>query len=90
MVCEIVSKQKNAQLHQLDAAERLRLLIESVREYSIFQLDPEGYVIGWNAGAERMVGYASPEAVSPSLDIIIHKVCGRVIGRDLTRRCIRA
>ena len=41
--------------------ERLRLMVESVREYGIFMLDPEGRVKTWNVGAERLHGYASQE-----------------------------
>jgi len=41
--------------------ERLRLLVESVREYAIFMLDPEGCVRTWNAGAQRIHGYAASE-----------------------------
>ncbi len=36
----------------LRSEERFRLLVESVRDYAIFMLDPEGYVVTWNAGAE--------------------------------------
>src|SRR6185312_9486985 len=43
--------------------ERFRLLVESVRDYAIFMLDPLGHVATWNAGAERIKGYQSPEIV---------------------------
>ncbi|HUQ81064.1 MAG TPA: PAS domain S-box protein [Gemmatimonadaceae bacterium] len=36
---------------------RFRLLVESVRDYAIFLLDPGGHVATWNAGAERIKGY---------------------------------
>jgi PAS domain S-box-containing protein len=35
----------------------LRLLVQSVKDYAIFVLDPEGHVASWNAGAERIKGY---------------------------------
>jgi PAS domain S-box-containing protein len=38
-----------------------RLLVESVRDYAIFHLDPEGNVLSWNAGAERLKGYSADE-----------------------------
>ena len=38
-----------------------RLLVESVRDYAIFVLDPEGYVLTWNEGAERIKGYTAHE-----------------------------
>jgi PAS domain S-box-containing protein len=43
--------------------EFLRLLIDGVRDYAIFVVDPEGRVATWNAGAERILGYAEPEIV---------------------------
>ena len=43
--------------------ERLRLLVESVTDYAIFMLDPEGYIVSWNAGAERIKGYTEAEVI---------------------------
>jgi PAS domain S-box-containing protein len=40
-----------------------RLLVESVRDYAIFALDPRGIVTTWNAGAERLKGYPAAEIV---------------------------
>jgi len=48
-------------LHQSD--ERFRLLVESVKDYAIFMLDPGGHVLTWNAGAERFKGYNAAEIV---------------------------
>ncbi len=44
-------------------AELFRLMVEGVKDYAIFVLDPEGRVASWNAGAERMKGYAAEEIV---------------------------
>src|SRR5437660_19378 len=41
--------------------ERFRLLVESVQDYAIFLLDPQGHVTSWNAGAERIKGYQAGE-----------------------------
>ena len=41
--------------------ERFRRLVQSVTDYAIYMLDPEGRVSSWNAGAERFKGYASEE-----------------------------
>jgi len=43
--------------------ERFRLLVESVQDYAIFMLDPEGRVLTWNAGAERIKGYSASEII---------------------------
>ena len=39
------------------------LLIHSVVDYAIYMLDPEGFVVSWNPGAERIKGYAASEIV---------------------------
>ena len=43
--------------------ERFRLSIESVRDYAIFMLDPKGFILTWNAGAERFKGYQAHEII---------------------------
>jgi PAS domain S-box-containing protein len=47
----------------LGGGERLRLLVESVEDYAIFVLDPQGHVETWNKGAQRIKGYATEEIV---------------------------
>jgi PAS domain S-box-containing protein len=46
-----------------ESEERLRLMIAGIVDYSIFMLDPEGRVVFWNRGAERMKGYAADEII---------------------------
>jgi PAS domain S-box-containing protein len=41
--------------------ERLRLMVESIGEYAIVMLTPEGSVASWNVGAERILGYRAEE-----------------------------
>ena len=41
--------------------ERFRLLVNSVGDYAIFMLDPEGRVASWNVGAQRIKGYGAEE-----------------------------
>ncbi|HEX9786420.1 MAG TPA: ATP-binding protein [Candidatus Binatia bacterium] len=43
--------------------ERFRLLVESMQDYAIFMLNPEGRVTSWNTGAERIKGYRHEEIV---------------------------
>ncbi|HVC21810.1 MAG TPA: PAS domain S-box protein [Vicinamibacterales bacterium] len=43
--------------------DRYRLLVQSVEDYAIFLLTPEGSVASWNVGAERVSGYAAEEAL---------------------------
>src|SRR3954464_7226011 len=48
----------------LDQGEqRFRLLVEGVKDYAIFMLDPQGHVLTWNAGAERFKGWRAEEII---------------------------
>ncbi|HET7584384.1 MAG TPA: PAS domain-containing sensor histidine kinase [Gemmatimonadaceae bacterium] len=40
-----------------------RLLVETVRDYAIFVLDPDGYILSWNAGAERIKGWRADQII---------------------------
>lgn len=44
-------------------ANLFQLLVESVRDYAIFILDPAGHVATWNLGAERIKGYRADEII---------------------------
>ena len=43
--------------------ERFRLIVQSVRDYGIFMLDPDGYIVSWNEGAQRLKGYTADEII---------------------------
>jgi PAS domain S-box-containing protein len=43
--------------------QRLRLLIDSIRDYAVFTLDPEGHIASWNTGAQRIKQYTEKEIV---------------------------
>ena len=43
--------------------ERLRLLVESVKDYAIFMLDPDGTIATWNTGAQNIKGYRADEVI---------------------------
>ncbi|ARS34608.1 PAS domain-containing sensor histidine kinase [Pontibacter actiniarum] len=46
-----------------ESEEKSRLLIDSVKDYAILMLNPEGIVMSWNVGAERIKGYAAKEII---------------------------
>jgi PAS domain S-box-containing protein len=52
-----------------ESEENLRFLIEGVKDHAIFMLDPEGIVLSWNAGAERVHGFGGDEVIGRSADI---------------------
>ena len=47
--------------HESDA--RFRLLVDAVKDYAIFMLDPQGRVVTWNEGARRIKGYEASEII---------------------------
>jgi PAS domain S-box-containing protein len=52
-----------------EIGELHRLLVERVQDYAIFALDPDGYILSWNAGAERFKGYSADEIVGRHFSI---------------------
>ena len=46
-----------------DSEERLRLVVESAKDYAIFTIGLDGLIQSWNAGAERMFGWTETEAL---------------------------
>ena len=46
-----------------DSEERYRMLLDGVQDYAIYMLDPQGQVVSWNAGAERIKGYTAEQII---------------------------
>jgi PAS domain S-box-containing protein len=60
---------RQAQEALRQSEERFRLLVEGVRDYAIFMLDPTGHVMSWNSGAQLIKGYASHEILGRHFSI---------------------
>jgi PAS domain S-box-containing protein len=54
-------RRQEEMLHRSE--ERFRMLVEGVRDYAIFMLDPEGHVASWNIGAQQAKGYTADEII---------------------------
>src|SRR3982750_2159189 len=51
-------------VHELERSEQLfRLLVDQVKNYAIFPLDPNGHIVTWNSGAELLKGYGPQEII---------------------------
>ena len=50
-----------------------RLLVSGVKDYAIFMLNPEGNVLTWNEGAERIKGYKADEIIGKHFSIFYTK-----------------
>jgi len=59
---DLTERRLAAEQRRMDE-DRFRLLIDSVRDYAIFILDPKGNVATWNAGAQRIKGYDASEII---------------------------
>jgi PAS domain S-box-containing protein len=46
-----------------ESEERFRLMVEGVKDYAIYMLDPTGRIVSWNAGAEHIKGYRADEVI---------------------------
>jgi PAS domain S-box-containing protein len=53
--------------------ERFQLLVEAVTDYGIFMLDPEGHIISWNLGAQRLKGWRREEVLGKHFSIFYPK-----------------
>ena len=56
-------------LESISEQQRLQLLINSITDYAIYMLDPNGRVATWNPGAERFKGYAADEIIGRNFSI---------------------
>jgi PAS domain S-box-containing protein len=58
-----VTQRREAELGLIESERRYRRLVQAVVDYAIFQLDPNGIVTTWNAGAQRIKGYDAREII---------------------------
>ena len=58
-----LTERREAEESLRESEERFRLMVEGVKDYAIFMLDPTGHVATWNAGAERAKGYRAREII---------------------------
>lgn len=49
-----------------ESEARYRMILDGVQDHAIFMMDPQGRVISWNAGAERIKGYRASEIIGHS------------------------
>jgi PAS domain S-box-containing protein len=57
-----------------DTGGLYRLLVETIRDYAIFALDPHGYVLSWNAGAQRFKGYEAAEIIGKHFSVFYPEI----------------
>lgn len=74
---EMRSSEANQNL--VKSEEKFRRLIEAVKDYAIFMIDPDGRISTWNLGAERIYGYSEEEVMGQHVSIFYR-------GKDLTNK----
>lgn len=60
---------KKAEKSFIKTKEKFELLVKGVKDYAIFMIDPSGKIVSWNAGAELIYGYNSPEVMGKNFSI---------------------
>jgi PAS domain S-box-containing protein len=50
-------------------AQLYRLLVEQAKDYALFLLDREGRIMSWNAGAQRLKGYAAEDIIGQHFSV---------------------
>jgi PAS domain S-box-containing protein len=58
-----ITERQAAQEALRESERQFRMLVAGVTDYALFMLDPNGIVTSWNAGAERIKGYAADEII---------------------------
>lgn len=58
-----ITDKKAAERALVESEQRFRLLVQSVKDYAIYMLDPLGHVTNWNPGAQTIKGYSADEII---------------------------
>lgn len=59
----LLTQEKRSEEVLVTSEEKFRLLVEAVKDYAIFMLDPKGFITTWNSGAEKITGYSDKEII---------------------------
>ncbi len=63
LVIQNLSESMTVQQALHESEERFRILVEGVRDYAIYMLDPDGNITNWNSGAALIKGYTKDEII---------------------------
>ncbi len=66
-------RQKRNEEVLIKSEEKFRVLVEAVRDYAIFMVDPKGLITTWNSGAEKIMGYTDQEIIGQHVSVLMPK-----------------
>jgi two-component system, LuxR family, sensor kinase FixL len=58
-----ISDRSRTEQELVQSSGQLAVLVQAIKDCAIYMLDPEGRVISWNSGAERIKGYTADEII---------------------------
>ena len=64
-----ITEQRTVQENLARSERQFRLLVAGVVDYALFMLSPDGIITNWNAGAERIKGYAAHEIIGKHVSV---------------------
>jgi PAS domain S-box-containing protein len=62
-------QKKNNKPQWTENDDEFRILVRTIKDYSIFTIDPEGFIQSWNEGARNIKGYESHEIVGKHISV---------------------
>lgn len=64
-----ITERKEIESALSDNEERMRLMFDSLRDHAVIMVDPDGKIVSWNAGAERLLGYSKDEILGRNFEM---------------------
>jgi two-component system, LuxR family, sensor kinase FixL len=65
----LFSTRKAAEGDRLELEQRLSFLVQHIKDYAIFLIDPQGRVMSWNQGAQQIKGYTEAEILGKPISV---------------------